>query len=106
MRLSKLMVASLGLIAGSALPARSQDVVPGGWSAEFHYQSLGNAGTRGVEFPGAAATGLAPFLPRVYYAGASFPPASTSATGRRQTVNGLGALGSAIRRTSRSRRGQ
>jgi hypothetical protein len=99
-------VAAILILAGMAGTAKAQDIVPGGWSQEFRYQSLGpvspmpaNPYASGWGGSNAAYSPYGLYRPSMQqsagFSGYVGPPAMS---------NTLVPLGGAIRRTTHSRR--
>lgn len=114
-------LAAVVLMGACGAPAWAQGIVPGGWAAEFGYQSFGGMGIAGGAMYGSAGVGGSPFGYSPYGGGVS--PYSYGGGGvaygvgmgpaynqgvlpgmtapMPQTVNGTGSLIGAIRQTTR-----
>ena len=106
MRFAKILVAVVAATCGLGGTLRAQNVVPGGWSAEVGYQTLGASGQGaysnaspyyGWNNAGSGAVVLSPGYGQNWRQPAYYPQPP-------RTFNNLGPLGGAIGRTTRPRR--
>jgi len=102
MRVFASLAVAFAVIFGTASVSRAQGIVPGGWDPVIGYQSVGVTGNnpwQGQGGPGFAYSPYGVYSPSM--PNTSFGPGYALPA---RTVNGLGPLGSVVRRTTRTRR--
>lgn len=109
MRSLKVPAAALAVVVGLSGTARAQNVLPGGWSTQFGYQTVGSSSQAGYGAYGAGSSyygwnnvGSGGVVVGPVYGHRS--PQYSYAPRPARTVNTLGPLGNAVGRTTRPRR--
>jgi len=104
------LAASLVLVTVMAGASHAQAVVPGGWSAQYGYQSLGAVSVMPGSPPGwSPSPGTSSGVYSPYGAYRPMMPGMTAPPGLvapPRTANSMGMLGDTIRRSTRTRRGR